>query len=161
MAKESERKGLTVDPKDVDKTNLSGLTTRYDVYVRLLVCLSDWSTRDWIERAVNNPCSSKLLRPVARRCYFGTWHALQVETLSTLPSLPTYRSHTAQGCKEYMGTKRAQKASGQLGGNGYNGGFDDNSGGGCNIYRGEYKHDYSKRAYVRRWPHQWRSPCEH
>ena len=54
IMKELERVDRPVDPKDIDIVILSGLTPQYDAEVRMLESSSDWSTREWIERAVIN-----------------------------------------------------------------------------------------------------------
>ena len=57
MVKELERVDRPVDPKDVDIVILSGLTSQYDVEVRMLESLStDWPTREWVKRVVINQC---------------------------------------------------------------------------------------------------------
>ena len=48
MAKELERVGGPVDPKNIDIVILSGLTPQYDAEVRKLESSSDWPTREWI-----------------------------------------------------------------------------------------------------------------
>ena len=53
MAKELERVDQPVDPKGINVI-LSGLSPQYDADVRVLESSSDWSTREWIERAVIN-----------------------------------------------------------------------------------------------------------
>ena len=54
MVKGLERVDGPVDPKDINVVILSGLTPQYGAEVRMLESLSNWPTREWIERAMIN-----------------------------------------------------------------------------------------------------------
>ena len=51
MVTELYRVDWPVDSKGIDTLILSGLTPQYDAKIRLLESLSDWPTRDCIQRA--------------------------------------------------------------------------------------------------------------
>lgn len=54
MVKEIVRVDRSADPEDIHVLILSGLTSPYDAEAQMLESVSDWPTREWIERGVIN-----------------------------------------------------------------------------------------------------------
>ena len=147
MAKELERVDRPVDPKDIGIVILSGLTPQYDAEVCMQENSSDWSTREWIERAVINQykrleCEKSAAGSRAKLAARG--HRRN-DTPATRCPLCSRTGHSALKCREFRITRREKKPivyqrDCQHGGNGKggsNGGCRRNGGGGGNGRGGE------------------------
>ena len=133
MVKELERVDRPVDPKDIDIVILSRLTPQYDDEVRMLESLSDWPTRERIERPVINQCErleSEKSAAGSRAVLSARGHRRN-DTPPIRCHLCSRTGHSALKCREFQITRREKKPiryqrDGEHGGNGGGG---SNSGG--------------------------------
>ena len=140
MVKELGQVDRPVDPNDVDIVILSGLTPQYDADVGMLENSSDWSTREWIERAVINQCERLECEKSAAgsRTMLSARGHRRNDKISIRCPLCSRTGHPALQCREFQITRREEKPNGyqrdgQHGGNsgdGGNGEWGGNSGGG-------------------------------
>lgn len=85
MVQELERVERPVDPKDIDKGILSGLTPQDDTEVRTLESRSDWPSREWIERAVMNQYD----RQQTEESTAGSKEMFTIQSKGTKPASPS------------------------------------------------------------------------
>ena len=136
MVKELERADQPVDPKVIEIVIVSGLTPQYDAEARMLESSSDWSTREWIERAVINQyerLESEKSVAGSRAMLSARGHRRNDKHPIRCP-LCSRTGHSALQCREFQITRREKKPNGyQRGGeHGGNGGGRRNGGGGGN-----------------------------
>ena len=136
MVKELERADRPVDPKAIEIVIVNGLTPQYDAEARMLESSSDWSTREWIERAVINQyerLESEKSVAGSRAMLSARGHRRNDKHPIRCP-LCSRTGHSALQCREFQITRREKKPNGyQRGGeHGGNGGGGRNGGGGGN-----------------------------
>ena len=131
-----------MDPKDIDIVILSGLTPQYNAEVRMLESLSDWPTREWIERAMINQYErlESTKSPGGNRSVLFSRGHRHIDTPPTRYPLCSRTGHSTLILREFQITRREKKPNGYQrggehgsdGGGCSNGGSSRNGGGGGN-----------------------------